>query len=212
MLELNLILVSPGPELCLAWENRFRELPNVSVFHGRFEDVPEYDCMVSPANSFGLMDGGVDAAITSFFGDQLMYRVQDRVLAEFLGEQPVGTCIIVETMHPKHPYLAHAPTMRSPMEIKHTDNAYLAMWALFLAVYRHNSVRHDIKTILCPGLGTGTGQVAPMEAARQMALAYKHYLKPPEAISWTLASDRQQTIRYGGDFGFHIPEDMILDP
>lgn len=210
--KLNLILVGPDAALCHAWEKRFKDLSDVSIVHGRFEDVPEYDCMVSAANSFGLMDGGVDAAITNYFGEQLMYRVQARIIAEYLGEQPVGTCMIVETMHPNHPYLAHAPTMRSPMAIQHTDNAYLAMWALFLAVYRHNSARHDIKTILCPGLGTGTGQVPPMEAARQMALAYKHFLNPPEAIDWDLAGDRQRAIKYGGDFGCQIPEDMILDP
>src|SRR5438067_7389940 len=33
-----------------------------------FERLPEFDCMVSAANSFGLMDGGVDAAIVRFFG------------------------------------------------------------------------------------------------------------------------------------------------
>ncbi len=210
--KLNLILVDPDTALCLAWEKRFKDLPDVSIFHGKFEDVPEYDCMVSPANSFGLMDGGVDAAITNYFGEQLMYRVQGRIIAEYLGEQPVGTCMIVETMHPNHPYLAHAPTMRSPMAIQHTDNVYLAMWSLFLAVYRHNSAHHDIKTVLCPGLGTGYGQVPPMEAARQMALAYKHFLNPPKAIDWDLAGDRQQAIKYGGDFGCQIPEDMILDP
>jgi O-acetyl-ADP-ribose deacetylase (regulator of RNase III) len=46
---------------------------------------------VNPANSFGMMDGGIDAAITAFFGIQLMERVQQRILDDFLGEQSVGT-------------------------------------------------------------------------------------------------------------------------
>jgi len=33
-------------------------------------------CIVSPANAFGLMDGGYDLAITHYFGDQLQKRVQ----------------------------------------------------------------------------------------------------------------------------------------
>lgn len=36
--------------------------------------------MVSAANSFGLMDGGVDGAITMFFGDQLQKRVQKHIV------------------------------------------------------------------------------------------------------------------------------------
>ena len=71
--------------------------------------------MVSAANSFGLMDGGVDLAITRFFGVQLMERVQAHILQEYLGEQPIGTSFTIETGHPKHPFVAHTPTMRVPM-------------------------------------------------------------------------------------------------
>src|SRR5688500_17584924 len=123
--------------------------------------------MVSAANSFGLMDGGVDLAITRFFGEQLMQRVQAHILQEYLGEQPVGTSFIVETGHPTHPFVAHTPTMRVPMTISTTDNVYTAMWAMLLAVHRHNrsSSSVPIRKVACPGLGTATGQVAPDEAA-----------------------------------------------
>src|SRR5262245_9883466 len=100
MNELRLILVDPKKVLCDAFRERFKSLPNVEVVMGLFEQLPVYDCMVSAANSFGLMDGGVDAAITRFFGDGLQERVQSRILEEYLGEQPVGTSLIVETHHP----------------------------------------------------------------------------------------------------------------
>ena len=73
--------------------------------------------MVSAANSFGLMDGGVDAAITAFFGTQLQTRVQNHILREYLGEQPVGTAFVIETGDNNHPWLVHAPTMRVPLTI-----------------------------------------------------------------------------------------------
>jgi hypothetical protein len=57
------------------------------------------------------MDGGVDAAITLFFGGQLQKKVQKYILENFEGEQPVGTSFIIETDNDKHPYLAHTPTM-----------------------------------------------------------------------------------------------------
>jgi O-acetyl-ADP-ribose deacetylase (regulator of RNase III) len=37
-----------------------------------------------------MMDGGVDAAISSFFGDDLARDVRRRILAEYRGEQRSG--------------------------------------------------------------------------------------------------------------------------
>ncbi len=207
---MKLIIVDPKESLCEAMREQFVGLPDVEVVHGYFEHLPEYDCMVSAANSFGLMDGGVDGAITHFFGAQLMRRVQQRILEDFLGEQPVGTSIIVETLDPKHPFLAHTPTMRVPMTIAHMDNVYNAMWAMLLAVRRHNQSRdRKIETIACPGLGTGTGEVPFRQAAKQMALAYRNFLNQPRAIDWNFATERQLQIRYGGDDGFHFPPEIV---
>ncbi len=209
--QFRLIVIAPSQELCNAFEKHFRGLPHVEIIRGRFEHLPDFDCMVSAANSFGLMDGGVDLAISRFFGWQLMDRVQARILEEYLGEQPVGTSIIVETGHEKHPFLAHTPTMRVPMEIAHTDNIYKAMWAMLLAVRRHNQVSNrPIRTVACPGLGTGVGQVPYPEAARQMAMAYRNFHFPPTNIDWPFASLRQEQVRFGGDYGFRIPPDTDL--
>ena len=63
--EFELILVDPNKELCEAWEEKFGDYPNVKIRNDYFEKLETYDCMVSAANSFGLiMDGGVDLAIT----------------------------------------------------------------------------------------------------------------------------------------------------
>src|SRR5262245_274471 len=132
MSDLHLILVDPKPALCRAFQKAFQGLPNIEVVQGYFERLPAFDCMVSAANSFGLMDGGVDGAITNFFGDQLMIRVQQRILDDYLGEQPIGTSLIVETQNIKHPYIAHTPTMRVPTSIAETENVYTAMWAMLL--------------------------------------------------------------------------------
>lgn len=206
---MKLILVDPSGSLSLVWRYYFANLPDVEIVRGEFEQLPEFDCMVSPANSFGLMDGGVDLAIIEFFGQQLMDRVQQHIIRDFLGEQPVGTSMIVETNHPNHPFLAHTPTMRVPMEIAHTDNVYKAMAALLLAVHRHNqTAERKIESIACPGLGTGTGRVPYKEAARQMALAYGYFLNPPRWIDWSLATGRQVRIRFGGDDGFMLPPEQ----
>jgi O-acetyl-ADP-ribose deacetylase (regulator of RNase III) len=206
MRELKLILVEPNPSLCAAFRRFFAGLPGVEIVPGRFEELAEFDCVVSAANSFGLMDGGVDAAIVRFFGDPLMDRVQQRILDEYLGEQPVGTCLLVETQHAKHPFVAHTPTMRVPMDITGTDNVYRAMWAMLLAVRAHNRAAEPrIASVACPGLGTGTGGVPAPEAARQMALAYRHFLNPPRFLDWRLADSRQNHIGAGGNPEMALP-------
>jgi O-acetyl-ADP-ribose deacetylase (regulator of RNase III) len=206
MNALHLILVDPNAPLIAAWEAEFADLPNVELIHGGFEYLAAFDCMVSPANSFGIMDGGVDLAISHFFGWSLMERVQKRIVEEFLGEQPVGTSIIVETGKAKHPYLSHTPTMRVPMPIAHTDHVYTAMGAMLLAVHRHNlNSERPIEIVACPGLGTGTGRMPYREAARQMALAYRHFLNPPKVITWQFAAQRQDAVRTGGDIGLMMP-------
>lgn len=206
---MKIILVDPNPALCKVFKEYFAELPNVEVAQRHFEKLAEFDCMVSPANSFGLMDGGVDGAITGYFGQQLMDRVQKRIIEEYFGEQPVGTSMIVKTGHPQHPFLAHTPTMRVPMTIAHMDNVYLAMWAMLRAVFHHNQQsERQINVIACPGLGTGAGKVPFQQAARQMALAYRNFLNPPKIINWRYANDRQLEVRYGGDHGFNFPPEI----
>jgi O-acetyl-ADP-ribose deacetylase (regulator of RNase III) len=195
---LRLILVAPNPLLVAAFQEHFHYLPNVEIVHNYFEWLPNFDCLVSPANSFGMMDGGIDAAITKFFGVSLMEKVQERILADYLGEQPVGTSMIVETGHPQHPFLAHTPTMRVPMTIVGTDVPYVAMWAMLLAVRQHNQHSHSqIHTVACPGLGTGIGRVPYDEAARQMAIAYDHFLYPPKHLNCFVAASRQLLIWEG---------------
>jgi O-acetyl-ADP-ribose deacetylase (regulator of RNase III) len=196
--NLKLILVAPDKSLYTAFQEYFDYFPNVEISNNYFEWLKEYDCLVSPANSFGMMDGGMDAAIAQFFGISLEKKIQQRILEDYLGEQSVGTSFIVETGHPQHPFLAHTPTMRIPMSIRGTDIPYMAMWAMLLAVFHHNKISsHQINTVVCPGLGTGIGQIPDREAARQMALAYDRFLYPPKFINCFVAASRQLQIWKG---------------
>ncbi|MEM9924134.1 MAG: macro domain-containing protein [Cyanobacteria bacterium P01_D01_bin.50] len=195
---MKLILVAPNSLLAEAFQQHFNYFPNVEVVNNYFEWLSNFDCLVSPANSFGMMDGGMDAAIIKFFGSQLQDLVQQRILTDYLGEQPVGTSMIVETGNPKHPFLAHTPTMRVPMSIVGTDIPYVAMWAMLLALHRHNQSSQDkINTVACPGLGTGIGRVDYGEAARLMALAYDNFLYPPKHLNCFVAASRQLLIWEG---------------
>jgi O-acetyl-ADP-ribose deacetylase (regulator of RNase III) len=200
--KLRLILVDSDPAVCAAFSAHFGGLPGVEVVNGSFSDLMSFDCLVSPSNSFGFMSGDIESAIIRFFGDALQEKVLTILTEEYLGEQPVGTSRIIETGHPKHPYIAHTPTMRIPMPVALTDNAYIAMWATLLAVRAHNLSDKEpkIQRVACPGFCTSAGRMPTDEAARQMALAYRFFLYPPRRADWNAAFDRQDLIGRGGDF------------
>jgi len=183
--------------MCAAFRKRFADLPNVRMFQKRFEELEPHDCFVTAANSFGIMTAGIDAAVVRFFGEELMERVQLRIMDEYLGEQPVGTAFIEATGRPELPFVAHTPTMRVPGSIRGTDQVYTATWAALLAILRHNlHHEHKIRTAAFPAMGTGFGSVPFDEAARQMAVAYRHYLNPPHRLDWNWVADHQKSLCY----------------
>ncbi|EAY2166305.1 phage tail protein [Salmonella enterica] len=194
---IKLILSAPEPAMAAAFECYFQNTDNVEIIPGPFETIPEFDCMVSAANSFGLMDGGVDAAITTYFGTQLQRRVQKYIIQEYLGEQPVGGAFVIETGNSKHPWLVHAPTMRVPLIIDGTDAVYNATRAALLAIFQHNKSVAEykkIKSVVFPAMGAGCGQVPPDSVARQMRLAWDGFINCATEINWQYASDRQNAV------------------
>jgi O-acetyl-ADP-ribose deacetylase (regulator of RNase III) len=155
-----------------AWQKYFKGIANVRISHGDIFEKSA-DAIVSPANSFGYMDGGIDLLYLHRFGWELQTRLQAHLRDEHDGELPVGQATIVETFDATIPYLVSAPTMRVPMNVSNTINAYLAFRAAIRAVKLHNrNVPGAIRTILCPGLCTAIGRMPPDLSARQMAAAY----------------------------------------
>jgi O-acetyl-ADP-ribose deacetylase (regulator of RNase III) len=195
----TLWLVHPEEAMCAAFRDRFSDFSNIRVIRENFEGLKPHDCFVTAGNSFGLMTAGIDAAVIRFFGDELMARVQHRIMDQYFGEQPVGTAFIVTTGHSAIPFLAHAPTMRVPGSIEGTDKIYCATWAALLAIHDHNLVSDQkIEVAALPAMGTGFGRVAYSEAARQMAVAFRHYLDPPHRLDWDFVAQRQRAIHYDG--------------
>ncbi|PLR99487.1 macro domain-containing protein [Bacillus sp. T33-2] len=187
----NYVLLATNTYLYECFTNAFHRFDNVKVHLGIFEQLEQIDCLVSPANSFGLMDGGMDAAITNYFGDQLQKRVQEHIINEYYGEQPIGTSFIVETNNERIKYLAHSPTMRIPKIIKNTDNVYMATKATLIAI---DKFKEKIDTVAFPAFGAGCGQVHPVDVAYQMSLAFKHFENPPKTIDWNFARFRDYEI------------------
>ena len=193
-------LIHPSPEACAAFERRFAGLPSIRVLAQRYEQLPAHDCFVTAGNAYGVMTAGIDAAIIARFGAELMREVQEHIMERYLGEQPVGSAFILPTGERERPYLCHAPTMRMPGPIAKTSNVYVATFAALTAAHRYN-VEHDgeLKTLVFPAMGTGFGQMEFDESARQMAVAYAHYLRPPAHPTWDGLIARERRICYDGD-------------
>src|ERR1700743_1397948 len=165
--------------MALAWRKAFSDVPGVIVVEG---DILKGRCdaVVSPANSFGFMDGGIDLAYRRYFGIDLQSRVQSKIRTEFLGELPVGQAMVVPTGHNIVPYLVAAPTMRIPDRIADTVNVYLAFRAALLAVRAYNiGSPTAIASLRVPALGTGVGAMPLIRAARQMHAAYVSVFESP---------------------------------
>ncbi|VTS02918.1 Appr-1-p processing enzyme family protein OS=Rhodopirellula sp. SWK7 GN=RRSWK_05616 PE=4 SV=1: Macro [Gemmata massiliana] len=195
----NVWLVHPDEAMCAAFQRRFAGLRGVRVVRGRFEDLEPHDCFVTAGNAFGIMTAGIDAAVVGYFGEELMTRVQHRIMNDYFGEQPIGTAFVLDTRSPKIPFLVHAPTMRVPGNIDGTDKVYCATWAALLAVQAHNATNgHPIETVAFPAMGTGFGGVPFDEAARQMAVAWRNYLDPPHRLDWDFVVERHRAVCFDG--------------
>jgi O-acetyl-ADP-ribose deacetylase (regulator of RNase III) len=122
---MHYLLIDQNPRMAEAWQLFFQDQPDVKITQGDLTSVT-CDAIVSPANSFGFMDGGVDYAISERLGWDLQARLQAQIKALPEGELLVGKALVLETGDSQIPYLISAPTMRIPTDfnIQTSLNAY----------------------------------------------------------------------------------------
>jgi O-acetyl-ADP-ribose deacetylase (regulator of RNase III) len=152
---------------------------------------------VSPANDYLSYGGGIDLIY-----NQDMFPDIQKVVMEKIGRSerrmilkrsfddlpkgallpylPIGEAIITpltEYDRYKTCYLISVPTMEFPMDIQGTDHPYKCFMAILNVVKQHNDKnKHQIKTIICPGLGTGVGGISAKESAIQIFDALNEYV------------------------------------
>ncbi len=201
---MQIILADIQAPMAAAWRTFCGDLADVSVHHGSIFDCA-CDAVVSPANSFGFMDGGIDMLYSRFFGWQVQQRLQAQIQAAHHGELVVGAAAIVPTDHQRIPFLIAAPTMRVPMILRDSVNPYLACRAALLLIkpgyfsagpHVGQPIASQIRAVAFPGLGTGVGRVSPATCAHQMRTAISEVLHspPPFPVSWSEAQERHQRL------------------
>lgn len=186
---MKIYLLDINPHMTKAWEAYFKDIDDVEIVNTDFDNFMfDYtvDAVVSPANAFGLMDGGYDGAITRYFGKQLMKDVQYKIITEWYGEQPVGTSISVPIKGKQVYYndkikdmmLIHTPTMRTPSRIIDEKIIYQCMRTTLI-----EAIKNNVKNIVIPAFGGCAGGVGFSTIAKMMYLAYIQINNRPNNIN-----------------------------
>jgi O-acetyl-ADP-ribose deacetylase (regulator of RNase III) len=162
-MTVKVILADINPKMVQAWQTTFEENPEVDIIQGSMLSQ-QVDAWVTPTNSRGSMDGGLDAVIKQHLSDKIEKRVQQEIRQLFGGFLPVGhsTCVPTGAACPR--FLISTPTMAASSEdISDSLNVALACAAAFQAVHRQNALQPgSIASVALPGLGANTGKV-PVE-------------------------------------------------
>lgn len=182
--SIKIYLLSNDFDMCCAWRTEFSGVKNVEIVCGDFLNFMQkykVDCVVSPANGYGLMDGGYDQAITDWFGAGLQEKVQRYIVDRLYGEQPVGTSIIFDTGI-DGVKLIHTPTMRYPERIVDPCVVYHCTRTCLMCAFEN-----DIKSVVIPAFGAATGELTCDVVARMMHRAFVQLSDPPAKIDWDYA-------------------------
>ena len=183
---MKVYLLDINPEMIEAWKAYFCDEEKVQVVHAAFDTFmreEQVDCVISPANSFGIMDGGYDAAITEWFGESLQQRVQDYIIKHYYGEQPVGSSFIIDTPQ-AGVRLIHTPSMRLPERIRDDAVVYHCMRTCLMT-----ALNNGVQRIVIPAFGGATGGVNRKSIAKMMWFAYRQVTHPPKKVSWEYADE-----------------------
>jgi O-acetyl-ADP-ribose deacetylase (regulator of RNase III) len=183
MRTLTLVLVAVDEPMTRAWRELTAARPGLEVHPGSITDV-DADAVVSPANSLGIMVGGIDGVYARWFPG-ISDRVRAASGADRGGELEVGSAVIVPTGITRPAWLISAPTMRRPGERLPADGAAArAAATAVLRLWRDGSlpdggaVRDVVRRIALPGLGTGVGGLSPVVCADQVGAALEEVLGP----------------------------------
>ncbi len=167
---IKIIFVAKSHSMINVLKEYFGNTMNIGIVKCDLSQI-KADCIVCPSDSYGLMENSISQRINKIIKiDNIIRHAIDTV---YFGEQPVGTCLILNTNDEKYRYVAHLPITRVQSDISKTYNVYIAFRALLTAVLQHNMCNDNkIKTILCTPFGVWDGGMDTEESVRQMKLAH----------------------------------------
>ncbi|WUH78430.1 ADP-ribosyltransferase domain-containing protein [Streptomyces sp. NBC_00435] len=188
---LRVVLTDVNERVVEAWRAAFADTRGIAIRRGSILDE-DVDAWVTPTNSRGRMDGGVDAAIKRHLGSGIQLRVQRAIRDRFAGALPVGSAVCVPSGATAPRYLISTPTMvRSSQDVSATLNVALACAAAFQAVHRQNrQAPGSIRSVALVGMGAQTGRVPARLSANLMwtgyTLFHDHWFEDDDELRTTI--------------------------
>jgi len=188
VVELEIILFDIDVKMTECWRKDFAGVENVYIENMEFSKLMKsgkysIDMVVSAANSFGIMDGALDLAYRNYYGMNLQEEVQKKIYELYLGEQPVGSSMVVDIPDHNGVKLCHTPTMRIPQPVD-PRIVYTAMRSSLVAAYKEKA-----QVVLVPAFAHLTGMVKAEIVSNLMFRAYKDFLQcisGQDRISWEI--------------------------
>lgn len=170
---LKVVLTDINTAVVEAWRAAFADTPDIEIRKGSILDE-HVDAWVTPTNSRGRMDGGVDAAIKRNLGAGIQLRVQRAIRDQAAGRLPVGSAVCVPSGATNPKFLISAPTMQeSAQNVSENLNVALACAAAFQAIHRQNRLAPgSIGSVALVGMGAQTGRVPARVCANLMWTGY----------------------------------------
>lgn len=188
---LKVVLRDVNAKVVQAWRAAFVDTPEVEIHKGSLLNQ-QADAWVSPTNSRGRMDGGVDAVIKRHLGAGIQLRVQRAIRDQFGGSLPVGSAVCVPSGATNPRFLISTPTMEeSVQDVSETLNVALACAAAFQAIHAQNAREPgSVRSVALVGMGAATGGVPARVCANLMWTGYTlfndHYFQDYDDLRQTI--------------------------
>lgn len=156
------------------------------IVHLAQADITELavDALVSPANSWGIMGGGVAGAISRKGGPSIQKEAMS------LAPIAVGAAVVTNAGRLWAKQIIHVPTVDEPGQKSTVENVRRATRAALLAASR---CKHEV--IAIPGIGAGLGGVDPGDAARAIADELRAHKAEKPATVYLVDVD-EETVEY----------------
>jgi O-acetyl-ADP-ribose deacetylase (regulator of RNase III) len=175
--------MTPFRPVFVSTDSEFIELARAAgyeVYHGKIEDFDEQDfeeqkkVYVSPANSLGFMDGGIDIALSTKIFPEIDIKV--RQVIQEIGRTssirrkyfPVASAMFIpcENRLKTAIGMISAPTMLRPQNITSTQNVLRTTQAVRLLLDKLFA-EEDIRVVFT-SMGCGYGKMSAQESFRQI--------------------------------------------
>jgi O-acetyl-ADP-ribose deacetylase (regulator of RNase III) len=174
---MSIKFISLHNEWVNSMKEHFKDIPIIIIDNCDIRNISiENTCFVSPANSLGFMDGGIDFVLSREIMPgierKVKKRIQDLGIVSSIGRPylPIGSVVAVP--HGLNTFLIVTPTMFLPHDVRGTQNAYWSFYAALkmwrkLCIEKNKNFDLVVTSHCC-----GVGRMTCRDSADQMKRAY----------------------------------------